>query len=270
MRFSSLTLVVAALLTNGPTWADSQKPLWQAGTSVSTESGDYGSNSKTSTVYVPFSLRRLFEAGSLELIVPFISVTSDGDVLIVGGVAHSTKNGGKNGGGGTTTTPRVTHSGLGDVVLKGHYNALEEGTWTPSVEAVAKIKFPTASRSESLGTGKFDEGVDLEFCKTIAPRTLALADAGYTFIGSPPGSDLHNQWNFSLGAGYYVLPEQLLASLIYEETAALVADESNPKNLLLEADYTVTPRFNVQAGIQAGLSRSSADYGLNIGARLKF
>ena len=36
----------------------------------------------------PFSLRRYFEPGDLELVVPFISVTSDGQTIVVNGVPN--------------------------------------------------------------------------------------------------------------------------------------------------------------------------------------
>ncbi len=242
--------------------AATDKATWQAGASIYTESGDYGTGSRTTTTYIPFSIRRYFEPGDLELIVPLISVTSQGQVIVVEGVPTRQGNG--------RAASRVTHGGLGDMVFKGRYYLVEERDYIPSIDAVGKIKFPTASRTKGLGTGEFDEGGSLEFSKSIAERYVALADAGYVIIGSPPGLELRNQWHYSLGGGYCFLPKKLLGSLTYEEYRALIAGDPNPKDLLLSAEYFATPRLRVDGGIMIGLSTTTADFGINVGAHLKF
>ncbi len=218
---------------------------------------------------MPFSIRRYFEPGELELIAPIISVTSEGQVIVVGGTPNRLGSGSDT-GTTKTVTSRVTHSGLGDMIFKGRYYALEERDYIPAVDAVAQIKFPTASRTNGLGTGEFDEGFSLEFTKTIQDRYLALVDVGYTFIGSPPGQDLNNQWHFSLGPGYYFIPKKLLGSLTYEQYRALVPGESDPRDILAEVQYHLTHEWLVTGGMQVGLSEGSADFGLNFGAKLKF
>src|SRR5262249_29961350 len=135
--------------------AEPEQATWQAGASFFVESGDYGTGSNTTTTYIPFSLRRYFKLGELELIFPFISVTTEGQVLIVNGRPNP-------GLGQPTSKNRVTHTGLGDMIFKGRYYLMEEREYLPSIDAVGEIKFPTASRSKNLGTGEFDEGLSLE------------------------------------------------------------------------------------------------------------
>jgi hypothetical protein len=221
---------------------------------------------------MPFSLRRLFAPGSVELIVPYISVTTEGQVVIIGGVPNAVDHGHGHAASASSSAMMnsVTHSGLGDIILKGRYYAWEETRWLPAVDAIAKVKFPTASESKGLGTGAFDEGFDLEFTKTLRPRILALGDLGYTFIGNPSGFTLQNQWNYSVGGGYYVLPTTLLVSMTLEEYRAVVPGDPNPMDLLFEADYKVNARLRVDGGIQAGLTSTAADYGINLGAHWKF
>ena len=238
---------------------------WQAGVSLYTESGDYGTDSKSSLLYIPFSLRRYIGPGDLELIVPFLSVTSQGQVVLVEGVpnrARISRSG--------TRVSEETHSGLGDIVLKGRYYLVEEGDKIPSIDAIGKIKFPTASRGNGLGTGEFDEGGSLELTKTIKTQYVALGDVGYMIIGSQPGLELRNQWHYSLGGGYYFLPNKLLGTLTYEEYRSLVAGETNPRDLLFAASYTVNLRLRVDGGITVGVSSAAPDYGVNLGAHLKF
>jgi hypothetical protein len=214
-------------------------------------------------------LRRYFDPGDLTLIVPYISVTSEGQVVVIAGTPNRTVHGRATGSASTTNT-KVNHSGIGDMMLKGRYYALEEREWFPAVDAVAHVKFPTANRANGLGTGEFDEGLGLELTKTIERRYLAMADVGYTFIGSPPGQSYNNQWHFSVGPGYYFIPDKLLGSVSYEEYKAITDGVPNPIDLLFTVDYYATHEIRLEAGVEAGLSSSAADYGINVGVHMKF
>src|SRR5512147_1564799 len=45
------------------------KPSWQVGGSAFFSSGKYGTDTRTDTLYVPLSLRRLFDDGDLTLVI---------------------------------------------------------------------------------------------------------------------------------------------------------------------------------------------------------
>lgn len=49
---------------------DSPVASWQAGPSVFYSTGTYGTSTRTTTLYVPFTMRRLFEKGDLSLVIP--------------------------------------------------------------------------------------------------------------------------------------------------------------------------------------------------------
>ena len=136
-------------------------------------------------------------------------------------------------------------------------------------DRVAKIKFPTADESEGLGTGKFDEGVGVEFSRTFLRDFIAYFAVSYTIIGSPAGTDLNNQAAFDIGLGYKFTP-QLLGSVLYEERTALVTGEQNPRSLLFNADFKVSQAFRLNALVEAGLSSGAPNYGLTAGASVKF
>src|SRR5260370_15771929 len=131
------------------------------------------------------------------------------------------------------------------------------------IDVLGEINLPTASRSNGLGTGEFDEGASLEFTKSIAPRYMGLADVGYTVIGSPPGTDLNNQWHYSLGGGYYVIPKKLMGRLTFEEYRALVSGDPNPIDLLSAAHYHVTPHVRIECETELSRSTSSSCYAPN-------
>jgi hypothetical protein len=241
----------------------SPPPKWQAGVSVFNESGDYGTPSKTTTAYVPFSLRRYFSQGELQLTIPFVSIDTEGQVVLVGGVPNVT-------GTGAPAARRTSHSGLGDIVLKGRYYLINEGPRMPEIDLAPKIKFPTARASDNLGTGEYDEGLSVELTKILGERYIALAEAGYTHLGDPPGEDFNNPWDYSVGGGYYILPAKWEVSINYEERRNLFDSEPNPRDLFFYTEIRAAQRLKFTAGVEVGLSGSAADYGVEVGSRLKF
>jgi hypothetical protein len=251
---------------------------WQAGVSPYYSSGDYGTGSTTDILYVPLSIRRLFADGDVTVIVPYVSVESDGSVTLLSGVPNQVgKQGtgnaaggrGRGKGPGDVQPTRTTDDGLGDIVLRGRYYLLDERGPLPTVALTARVKFPTADENRGLGTGEFDEGFGAELTKFFADNWVGFADAGYTFIGKPAGVDLKNQWNYDLGLGYY-FTKSLLGSMYYEEWAALLAGQQNPRDVLFALNYTVTPAVRLNTAMQVGLSDGAPDYGLTGGISVRF
>jgi hypothetical protein len=248
------------------------KPSWRVGGSAFYTSGKYGTDVRTDTLYVPTSLRRLFNNGDLTLVIPYVSVTSNCGVTIVNGVPLRT--------GGlcpSTTSPtgtfptRVTESGLGDLLLIGRYYLYTEQVdgLLPSIMVSGRIKVPTADRDRGLGTGEWDEGAGLGLTKMLTNKLIGFTDVGYTFIGNPEGANLQDQWSYDLGLGYYVLPT-VLVSLYYEEARAVVPTLANPQDVFLATSWRVTNDFRVNAGIEKGLSNGAPDYGASVGASMRF
>lgn len=250
---------------------------WQVGLSVYHSSGTYGTGSRTDITSLPLSIRRLFDNGDVTLIIPYLSVTGDCNVTLLSGVPNQT--GGtcptrtvvRNGRTVQTQTlaTRTTESGIGDTLLQGRYYVLDEQGLLPSIALIARVKFPTADASRGLGTGEFDEKFGVQLSKNLTDRWVSFADAGYTFIGSPPGVALKNQWNYDLGLGYYVTPN-LLASAYYEYWTAVVAGLQDPQDLYFDLSYKVTQAFRLNAGFLVGLSDGAPDYGVTGGIAVRF
>ena len=234
---------------------------WQLSSSITYESGTFGTGTRTETVYIPFTLKRLFDQGDLGLTLPFVILRTTGETTLVNGAPQRIR-------AGPRTRP-VTHEGIGDMILKGRYYAVDEHGLLPTIALVAKIKFPTADESQGLGTGKFDEGVGVEVSRTFLKDFIAYFDLSYTIIGSPAGLDLNNQTIYDIGLGYKFTP-QLLGSIFYEERTALITGQPNPRSLLFNAGYKVTETFRLNTMFEAGLSNGSPDYGLTAGASVKF
>ena len=99
---------------------EEEAPQWQYGLSFSYLTGDYGQGSDTDIVYTAATVKRYLDKGDITLTVPYVDISADG-VTFVDGSAESV---GEGDGG----------SGLGDVILKGRYYAVEQDDLLPFID----------------------------------------------------------------------------------------------------------------------------------------
>ncbi len=220
-RLAGATALVATLAGGA---AEAQDAALKLGMGANYSTGDYGTGQDVDIWYVPFAAN--FETGrwNMGLTVPYISITSAGDV--VGGTDApivTKKKKTKTTGG---VVDRTTESGLGDVVGSVGYALLSGNDGMPFVELTGKVKFPTASESESLGTGEFDYTAQLDLAQAFG-KVTPFATLGYRIIGDAPGTDLDNIFLASAGA-VYAFNDQLSAgaALDYRQATTSSADDS--------------------------------------------
>ena len=116
----------------------------------------------------------------LSLEIPFV-YQSNGNVVssVARGSMPATKtmmlpvtgmSGMSGSGSGMTSTSAGTsqaESGLGDITLKAGYVLVSEKESMPQIRPTVFVKFPTADKNKSLGTGEFDEGFAVEISKWL-------------------------------------------------------------------------------------------------------
>ena len=273
---------------------------WQVGFTPSYSSGNYGTNTTSTFFSAPISIRRFFSYGDVSLVIPFVTATTDGRTSLVGGTAFRVDDGGGSnsgtggGGGGTpdaggcsgkgstvsgkdrvcgTTTraagQKVTTSGIGDIILRGRYYAVEEKDWVPLIAVTGRLKLPTASASEGLGTGEMDEGVGMEVSKLLGDKWVAFLDGGYNVIGRPDGLNLRNQHWYDVGAGYYVTSD-LMTSVYFEEYRSLVSGRQNARDVFFAMNYRASSGWRFNGGVTVGVSNGAPDYALSTGVSYRF
>src|SRR5574337_384930 len=82
-RLIAMTFVPAVLFnlfSNSAFGAD-----WKLSAQASYETGKYGTDSRTNTLYVPFTLKRYFHRGDISLTIPYIHQRSANQVAAVDG-----------------------------------------------------------------------------------------------------------------------------------------------------------------------------------------
>ncbi|GAC1633595.1 MAG: transporter [Nevskia sp.] len=216
-------------------------------TSAFYTTGDYGRPSSTDIFYLPTTAKYASGRWSIDLTVPYISVTGPGNVIPDIGVS------------GGTATARRTQSGLGDVRLGGSYRAYYDPAEKLAIDLVAKVKFGTAERAKGLGTGENDYSIQLGVQKAWG-RILAGGSVGYRFQGSPPGLKLRDVVYGEADLAYRFSPVNSVG------IGALVSEASTAKSsdrLLATAYYkhAFTKNWSTQLYGLKGFSSSSPDYG---------
>lgn len=259
MRGTIIRAAAALLLAAG---ARAAQKDWRFSSSLNYESGTYGTGVRSSSLYVPFTIKRLVGDAFASATVPLVSLTSPGGVTNVGGRPAKT-------GRGRPRAGTATHGGLGDIVLRGGYDLLHDDPDPIDLTPVLKLKLPTASREKGLGTGEFDFGGGLEAAKRVAGGWTVLFDLYLTAIGDPPGTDLNDQAAFDVGASHE-LAKSLTGTVYFEASNALVSGEPAPRDLRGILDYRVDDTVSLFGSLMVGLTEGASDYGLGFGGTVKF
>lgn len=249
---STLRAVLFFALTGA---AAAQDYTWQIESSITYETGEYGTDHATKLLYWPVTAKWLASRGDVSLTVPYLDLSgANGRTVIDGSVVEG------NGSGG---------SGLGDVSCKARYNWIEQSETMPFIDLVARLKLPTADDKKGLGTGEIDIGFGAEVARRFAAAYIVFLDLTYTVIGDPPGVNYHNRIDTDLGLGYQ-FTQKLMGSVSCDFRSAISPGGSDAKSLSFLANYKVSPRVRTYGMIELGFSDGAPDYGITVGASCRF
>lgn len=283
MKAPHVLLWVSLLLF--PLSAYAQGEQWQVGMTPSFSSGRYGTSARTEVFYNPVTARRLFDTGDVTLVLPFTCIRGNGGIVIVNGMpvrqerldgaqtgitTRASTDGTSRTATTTTTVQPLRHCGLGDVVLRGRYYAIDERGWIPTVAIRAHVKMPTASEEHGLGTGRPDEGVGVEITRMIGRGLLAMLDGGYTIIGDRAGEEFNNNWWYDVGLGQDLAGGVVNLSVFVEEYRALVPGVENAREAMAAVSLKSASGWRVQFSGSVGLSDGAPDHGFTVGASRRF
>ena len=231
-------------------------PTWQTGLSFSYLTGDYGQDNDTDIYYTAVTVKRYLERGDVTLTVPYLDISADGATFVGGEVEPV--DGGDSG------------SGLGDIILKGRYYAIEQDGLIPYIDLVGSIKLPTADEDKGLGTGKTDFTCMVEFARRLENNNwIALGELGYTFVGDPAGYDANNRWLYSVGLAYELDPKTTLSGYLDGRTAIFEGNE-DPFSILFIGEYKFRPDLRFDTLLEIGLNDGAPDFGITVGVRKRF
>ena len=218
--------------------------------------GDYTGSDITTIQYVPLVLTADVDRWRAQLILPYLHI--DGPPGIIDGPSGPIETDGAAGG-------------LGDLLLRGSYllplqswlpSAWSGEAWVPYVDLIGLVKFPTASRADGLGTGEYDFGIETGLTWTIGHLT-PFANAGYRFLGSPPGTHLDDVFTGSIGAMYQFLAT-LNGGLLLDYRQAPTEETGERLELVPFGSWTFIAPWSLDAYVSAGLANGSPDFGTGV------
>lgn len=216
--------------------------------------GDYGGPSDTKILVVPFSLRAKTGALRVSATVPYLRI--DGPGNIVGG-----------GEGGpiiidpNAANPRQVREGLGDLSLGATYSLPPEGLGGFEVDVGARVKLPTSSSRERLGTGKTDFAVSLDVSRPIG-SVAPFVTVGYRIPGDPDGFDLRNTVSTSVGSTFQLGSVTAIASYDYSGATSRLSEDSH--SLFGALSGPVAKGLNLTGYSTVGFSEGAPDFGVGL------
>ncbi|NMG42991.1 hypothetical protein GPA22_04500 [Aromatoleum toluvorans] len=210
-------------------------------TGLDYSSGEYGTDTTSETWYVPIAAK--YETGpiTLKLTVPYLSVkdavvTQDGDPI-------------------QGTNCAGTKTGVGDITASAGYNLLDGSSGGLLLDAVAKVKAPTAE-NDCLGSEKTDYALQVDLAKAFGAVTT-FGTLGWKDMGD---KELRNPFYASVGVATKVAPETTVG-VAYDWRGKL-RSTSDPVS---EASLFVSQKLSAQWKLQVygvkGFSDNSPDWG---------
>lgn len=279
-KIAGLLIITALLLASH---VQAEEYPYSVGLGFEFSSGKYGTNTTTDSLLVPFTVvysptNRL----GLSLEIPF-AYQSNGNVISsvamgAGGMqgsrasmlAAGSMGGSMNGGLSPVSAGdrNSSESGLGDINLKAAYILVPEKDAVPQVRPSVFVKFPTADKNKSLGTGEFDEGFAVEVSKWFG-KWNPFAEVGYTVQGRTPLLPLRNYMTYNAGTGYQVTDR--FRPLVFIKGSSPPADGSSSLlEVRLKLKFQATTHTGIDGYLSKGITTNSPDYGTGLSVYYDF
>lgn len=270
--------------------ARAQEVRASGGVNVRVASGTFGGDATTTIVYAPAVVRLDVDRFELAGFFPYVALrnrtgtlSDAGWIPMQGTVTGSPSvgmptTGGMMGNGmmnrvtgqtsGTTQTtstptPLASPSGLGDLAFSAGYRIVDNLLTGTQVVLSTRVKIPTASIDEGLGTGRTDVGAAATARKRFASGWL-YGDLGYIVIGRPAGTDVQNAVTWGVGGGKRLASSVFLLASAFGNTA-VVPGYGAPAEIGAGLGVRIANHVNVTAIPTVGLSSASPRYGVMIG-----
>lgn len=156
------------------------------------------------------------------------------------------------------------NAGVGDMYVYGSYTLVNETNSLPGFSTDGFVKFPTASPSLNIGTGKFDFNLAVSARKFIG-NFLFYLQAGYLFLGNSSEANIKNPITFSAGIGNNLGGGNHLLLIEYDSYSTIVTGFASPKQLSLGYTYLINSKLGYTMIGSVGLNNSTSDYTISAG-----
>jgi hypothetical protein len=214
--------------------------------------GEYGESEATEVWYVPLNVKYEWRRRWVfRVTVPYLRVTSAGSIVTGGDIVAVTEG-----------AQRETREGLGDVVMGVTYRLDPPHRALPYVDLSTRVKIPTASQKEGLGTGEVDTTLQIDLMKPFG-RLTPFGTVAFRFVGDPPDADLTDTLSASLGFDYRVAAP-ISAGLYYNWRQTASRSLGDAHEIVAFASWRLAGHFTIGPYAEVGLSTAAPDFGAGI------
>lgn len=228
------------------------------GTAVDFSQGDYGATTKTDVFATVAQIKYKNTDFSVQLDLPYLVISgANYSISSNSTVATSTSN-----------TQNSTREGFGDATLGMTYNAFYFDKYQLAIDIGFKLKIPTASHHDGLGTGEPDETLQFYAYKGIDDFTL-IAGGGYKWLGQSSTVKYRNVANITTGLNYQISNSTSLGSL-FDARQSVFPDLDNQAEITLYGTHKLSPSWNSQLYAYKGLTDSSPSFGVGGSINYRF
>lgn len=247
---SATDAAIDAILT-----AEVSNTHWEVSSGFDYSRGTYGALAPTTISFVPMGIAYHADRWTFS--------ADTGYVRVKGPLAYIDIADLLGGRAGPSTAPGTTE-GVGDTVLGVKYAAYENLGLGLFVDVGGRLRTPTASRSEGLGTGHVGGDLQIDVLKIFGPWS-AFANVGY---GIRDHRDVQrNPWSGSLGVGR-TLDTKLSVGTFYQWRQSVRRGEPAGHEAFAYASYRFTDRVALTLYGATGFSGEGVDQ--EIGARYSY
>lgn len=245
---------------------DRPRSEWRASAGFNYSTGFYGEPRRTSVMSAPFSVKYTRGDLSLRASIPWTRIVGPADIQDTpqGRIGGNRDNAISEAATRAAAALDDRRSGLGDVSVSALYSFDLGHSFY--IDTAARVKFPTASASKGLGSGRTDAVLGADFVKEAGDAEFyAGARRKFASIGAR-GRDV---WGAGAGASYW-LTDSVNAGIDYDwQQASFVAGRPSSEATLW-AGFRLTKRLRARVYATRGLNGDSADFagGLTLSWRL--
>lgn len=238
---------------------EEEEPPWEFSLVPAYEHGSFGLVDAANSIEAPFELKWNSSRVELSLTIPLEIAQVDQAKRLRRNIRR--------------LRPRQDnagwHEGLGDILLDGSVDVIEDKKWWPDVSFKAEILFPTGNADKALGVGGYTGTVGIELSKHIVDWFSLNARLNYNRFAAPDRIESEDYLDF--GGGFEVdITSSLKAAADYDEMTTLVKTEGHPRSLDFTFNYLISRTFEVTAGAEAGLTSAAPKFGFSGGIILHF
>jgi hypothetical protein len=245
--------VIVAFVTSQASAAAAQDTFadafwrFRATTGFDFSSGMYGADKSTEVLYVPFTLQATKGPWTVKADVSWIRVA--GPALLLDGSAVGT----------VPVRTSGSASGPGDINLYARYSLESLYDNNLFVDFTGRIKIPTADFKDGLGTGEWDQSVQMDVASVFG-NIVPFAAIGYRFTGEPAGYALRDVLYGTLGLQYTWSP-RVSTGMYYDVRQSSIPTAAAPQEGTAYANIKISDRLSLNVYGVLGFSKNSPDAG---------